>query len=81
MGVVIRMAELAKRFNCKQKDVFSAIIRAVHLPPGKKERKSLIKLLLTLSTYDVMFEKGITDENGVSPHGESNEASTEVSFY
>ena len=81
MGVVIRMAELAQRFNRKQNDFFNAIIRAVHLPPGKKERRSLIKLLLTLSTYDVMFEKRSTGENDDPPHDENDEVSNEVRFY
>ena len=62
MGVVIRMAELAQQFDCKQKDFLSALSKAFHLPSKKKERNSIIKLLLTLSTYDVMFEKKSADE-------------------
>lgn len=50
-----------------------ALIEAVHLPPGKKERKCVIKLLLALSTYDVMFEKESAEEKNEEERDESIE--------
>lgn len=63
MGIVIRMAEMAQRHQCKQKEFLKALMKSVHLPSDKKCRKMIIKLLLTLSTYDVMFEKEAINES------------------
>ena len=81
MGVVIRMAELAQRFSSNQKCFLDAVVKAVHLPSSKEERKLIIKLLLALSTYDVMFEKQTTDENEASLQENDNEVSSEVGCY
>ena len=78
MGVVIRLAELSQRFNCKQKDFLNALMKAVHLPSGKNERKSILKLLLTLTTYDVMFEKPKTDEDEDTAQEENKGPENEV---
>ena len=62
MGVVVRMVELSNQFQCKQKEVLKALMKAVHLPNEKEKQTVFLKLLLTLSTYDIMFENCIEED-------------------
>ncbi|XP_065065192.1 uncharacterized protein LOC135691299 [Rhopilema esculentum] len=61
MGVVVRMVELSNQFQCKQKELLKALMKAVHLPSEKEKQSVFLKLLLTLSTYDIMFENCIEE--------------------
>ena len=67
MGVVIRMAETAVRFEIKQKKIIKALLQAFHCE-GKDKQPSAVVLISSLTTYDIFFgskrsEKEDDDEN------------------
>ena len=56
MGVAVRMGETSLKFKCKQKEFTKALIKSLHMPDDKKGKNAFLVLLLTLSTYDVIYE-------------------------
>ncbi len=62
MGVIVRMAELSLRFKCMQKEFTAALRTSVHLPETKEGKHAFLNLLLTLSTFEIFFEKEEEDE-------------------
>lgn len=67
MGVVVRLAETAVRFEIKQKKILKALLQAFHCD-AKDKQSSAVALISSLTTYDVFFgsqpnEKGVENSN------------------
>ena len=73
MGVVVRLAETAVRFEIKQKKILKALLQAFHCD-GKDKRSSAVALISSLTTYDIFFGSKPNEK-----HVENNDAS-EVSL-
>ena len=54
MGVVVRLAETAVRFEIKQKKILKALLQAFHCD-GKDKQSSAVVLISSLTTYDIFF--------------------------
>ena len=70
MGVVIRMAETAVRFEIKQKKIVKALLQAFHCEE-KEKQSSAVVLISSLTTYDIFFgskqsEKDDDENNNAS---------------
>lgn len=70
MGVVIRMAETAVRFEIKQKKIIKALLQAFHCE-GKEKQSSAVVLISSLTTYDIFFGS----KQGEKDDDENNNAS------
>ena len=64
-GVVVKMAEICARFHCQEKEIFKALSSTFHLPKGKESKKEIFRLLITMSTYEIFFQKN-TEESGTA---------------
>eukprot|EP00794_Sanderia_malayensis_P019153 gene19153-21073_t len=71
MGVIVRIAELSLNYKCMQKDLVRDLKKSFHMPRSQEGSQSFMKLLLTMSTYDVLFGKEEKEDAG---EGEKKDA-------